>query len=86
MAGWSWFTAWPVQLRDGMWLSTMPMCCPGCGLDWNPDGISLPYRANVQRGWGSPPRGGAAVFYECLECGWQAFDDRRGQYRRAPRD
>ncbi len=83
MAGWSWFTAYSVQLRDGMWLSTMPMCCPGCGLEWNDDGISLPIRGNVLRGWGSPPgRLGATVFYECLNCQWQAYDDRKGDSRR----
>lgn len=64
--------------RDGYWLSSMPMCCPGCGLDWNADGISLPYRANVDRCWS-----GSAVFYECLGCGWRAVDDRKGEYRRS---
>ena len=58
----------------------MPMCCPGCGLDWSAVGFGLPIRGNVQRGWGSPPTGAtAAVFCECLECEWQAYDDRKGR-------
>lgn len=74
MTGWSWFTAWSAQLRNGYWLSTMPMCCPGCGLDWNTDGVSLPLRGNVERGWS-----GSAVFYVCLGCRWRAVDDRNGE-------
>lgn len=64
----------------------MPMCCPGCGLDWSEVGFGLPFRGNVHRSWGSPPgRLGAAVFYECLDCGWCAYDDRKGEYRRSRR-
>ncbi|GAA2417962.1 hypothetical protein [Mycolicibacterium llatzerense] len=87
MAGWSWFTAWPVGDGDNYRGSSMPMCCPGCGIDWSAVGFGLPIRGNVQRGWGSPPTGAtAAVFYECLDCGWCAYDDRRGEYRRRPGD
>jgi hypothetical protein len=61
----------------------MPMACPGCGLEWNDDGISLPIRANVHRSWGSPPpiNSVASVFYECRGCGHCAYDDRKGERR-----
>lgn len=62
----------------------MPICCPGCGLDWSDVGFGLPIRGNVHRSWGSPPTGAtAAVFYECAACGWQAYDDRKGERRPA---
>jgi hypothetical protein len=84
MSDWSYFTSVPIQIGQTYYGSTMPMNCPGCGLEWSDTGLGLPIRDNVNRSWGSAPtlNSVASVFYECAACGHQAYDDRRGEYRR----
>ncbi len=58
-----------VKLPRGGWVSTIPLVCPACGLDWSDLGTRT-IRGQVYRGWGAPPVMGAhaTVYYECEAC------------------